>query len=95
MQGAAAIGDPNPGAAVQQDPAPAIGRIVLYRPTAAEREGRGDGEWWPAVITRVWRADIVNLHVLADAGPAFHAVSVECDCHLAGLPRSWRWPARA
>lgn len=95
MQGAAAILHPSPAAAVLQDPAPAIGRIVLYTPMQADRDGRGDGEVWPAVITRVWSPDVVNLQVLADAGPAFAVTSVHRDWNLQGLPRSWRWPARA
>ena len=94
MQVAAPARDPNPGAAVQPDPAPAIGRVVLYTPMQADRDGRGDGEVWPAIITRVWSPAVVNLQVLADAGPAFAVTSVNRDWNLQGLPRTWRWPAR-
>lgn len=74
-------------------PQAAIGRVVLYRPTEAERQGRGDVEYYPAIITRVWPAGGVNLHVLADAGAAFPVTSVEYSD--AGRPRTWRWPARS
>lgn len=74
------------------EPMPSIGRIVLYRPTDSEREAGGSGEFWPAVITRVWSAHCVNLHVLTDGGPAFWLTSVSrAD---SAEPRSWRWPPK-
>lgn len=79
-------------AAIQDAPMPAIGRIVLYAPTAAEREGRGGADYYPAVITRVWGQRCVNLHVLADAGQAFPVTSV--DYGMLPAERSWRWPPR-
>lgn len=80
-------------AAIQDAPVPAIGKIVLYAPTAAEREGRGSADYYPAVITRVWSRDCVNLHVLADAGPAFAVTSIEY--FMTPAERTWRWPPRA
>ena len=82
-----------PTAAVVEPPMPSIGRIVLYQPTAEEREGRGGADYYPAIIARVWSRHCVNLHVLADAGPAFPVTSVTLN--LAPVDRSWRWPPRA
>jgi len=74
---------------------PSIGRIVLYRPAETERaHAPQSAEVWPAVITRVWDAERVNLRVLADSdlGAAFRA-QVRLD--PAGGPRTWCWPARS
>ena len=80
-------------AAAAEPPMPSIGRMVLYMPTQEERGGRGGAEYYPAVITRVWSRHCVNLHVLADAGPAFPVTSATL-C-LAPADRSWCWPPRA
>lgn len=80
-------------AAIQDAPVPTIGRIVLYAPTPMERVGRGLADYYPAIITRVWSPRCVNLHVLADGGPAFFVTSV--DFSLVPTERSWRWPPRA
>jgi hypothetical protein len=82
-------------AAVQDAPRPSVGRVVLYQPTPAERIGRGGGEFWPAVVTRVWSPTVVNLHVLPDGDRVFYVTSVERARDGADAPRSWRWPPRA
>jgi hypothetical protein len=72
-------------------PMPSIGRTVLYRPYPNERAGRGDGEYWPATITRVFSPTCVNLQVLTDAGAAFPATSRVMGEGEGG----WIWPPRS
>jgi len=80
---------PRPAAARQQ---PAIGRIVLYRPTPHDREGRGGSAFYPAVVTRVWSDSCVNLQVLADDGAPFCVTSVNLADRVATIvpsDRTW------
>jgi hypothetical protein len=84
---------PFPAAPHAPAPPPSVGRVVLYHPTEAEREGRGGGETYPALVTRVWSPTCVNLHVLADAGPAFFVTSVE-QARGRAPQRAWSWPPR-
>lgn len=66
-----------------------IGRIVHYRLEL----GPHKGELRPAVVTRVWGPEMVNLLVLTDGGNdgvpcPYWATSV----HTGGGEREWRWP---
>ena len=87
-----------------------LGRIVLYYEGdhEAPSDFRDKSKWTgtngtrfhPAVITRVWTDDCVNLHVLLDANPSTGRCSsmrlpdeVFADgvhCQNGG----WRWPER-
>lgn len=62
---------------------PSIGRIVHFVSNT--------GDHWPAVITRVWSATMVNVHVLPDLNPAFTFSSCKLDEHAA-KPNTWHWP---
>jgi hypothetical protein len=64
---------------------PTIGRIVHYVASA--------GAHWPAIITRVWPNETVNLHVLADGRAAFHYTSAPHD-ETGNAISSWHWPER-
>lgn len=46
---------------------PSIGRVVIVPMNANENNGATEA---PAVITRVWGDDMVNLRVLADSSEA-------------------------
>lgn len=91
--GEPALAAPPAVAVLPTEPAPTVGRVVLYRPTDDQRTLGGDGEYWPAVVTRVWSAECVNLHVLTDAAAAFPVTSVMRE-REDGQARVWRWPAR-
>lgn len=70
---------------------PSIGRIVLYRPESSE-------SLLPAIITRVWSDDCVNLHVfggeLPDSQGIFPTSVLRCPTDDGTMPRSWSWPPR-
>lgn len=76
---------------------PSIGRIVIF--TSAERH---NGETkHPAIITRVWTRDCVNLTVFPDAELPFPRTSVVYDeapekglSGVANAYGSWSWPER-
>jgi hypothetical protein len=92
--GEAAMALPLPAGAPLETP-PTVGRVVLYAPTIEQRAGgAGSGEYWPAVITRVWSAECVNLQVLTDGAPAFAVTSV-MRVRASAEPRTWRWAPRA
>lgn len=82
---------PAPAAKPDDQPMPSIGRIVLYHPADHERDGRGEAEFYPAIITRVFSPVCVNLQVLADAGPAFAVTSRVRGEDVLG----WHWPKRS
>lgn len=58
---------------------PTVGRIVLYHENA---------EVWPAIITRVFTDDTVNLCVFKDWMPAMTKSSVVKEA----TPQGWWWP---
>ncbi len=74
---------------------PSIGRVLLYTPTAAQAQG--DAGPWPAVVTRVWSADSVNLMVMPDMGIPFAMSAVDLVAELPEVaePRTCFWPPRA
>jgi len=60
---------------------PTVGQIVLYK-------GR-EGDWEPAIVTRVHSEPCVSLHVLPWDGPSRPVTSV---MRLGmGGDRSWNW----
>lgn len=71
---------------------PTPGRIVNYVPTEKQKEKWGGADVVPAMVVKVWAADMVNLRVFPDAWPSpeDHITSVE----HSGLKkeRSWHWP---
>ena len=72
---------------------PTIGRMVVYR--QPERESPVNGtRFHPAVITRVWGHDIVNLTVFFDTHPPRPVPSVLHTCDAAEHVDAWDWPAR-
>jgi hypothetical protein len=66
---------------------PSIGRIVIYKLPDAEPERNGTREH-PAIITRVWTDDCVNLTVFFDAT---HSEPRTSQQRSAGR---WDWPVR-
>jgi hypothetical protein len=78
---------------------PTIGRVVLFR--SSDLELTGGAPEVPALITRVWSDDCVNLQVLRD-GHGATPIGVTSVCY-AELPelvdgadqyeagRAWRW----
>lgn len=86
---------------------PSIGRIVIYvvgdYETAFEGfpfDGPNGTREHPAIITRAWSDDCVNLHVFFDANPSGVRMSV---MRLPELPEGverdpgatgWKWPVR-
>lgn len=64
---------------------PSVGRIVLFH---------GKGDPVPAIVTRVWSGDCVNLHVFQDALPSVPVTSVVFRDSNPGAGQSWSWPPR-
>lgn len=71
---------------------PSIGRIVIFRTSAEAVHDCAH----PAVITRVWSDDCVNLEVFGDAaGPEGEPQGRFPTSVLLGTGRrSWSWPPR-
>ena len=74
---------------------PSLGRIVLWCGP--------DGVEHPAIITRLWTDNLVNLHVFFDAheaegGPKRTSVEQSSqttpDGHSTPMQYRWRWPPR-
>lgn len=66
---------------------PSVGRIVHFHATTGADEFNGS-KTHPAIITRVWSDDCVNLHVFFDANAP--QVRTSCSASL-GM---WSWPER-
>lgn len=67
-----------------------VSRIVIFHGGPAH-EFNGTQEH-PAIVTRVWSEDCVNLTVFPDGGPPFNASSVTpAD---SGAVPGWSWPPR-
>ena len=72
---------------------PSVGRVVHYYTANPSEQSNGAGEGpYPAIITRVWSPDCVNLKVLPDCGPVFDTTSVQTK--LSSSSRYWEWPPR-
>lgn len=86
------------------DQRPSVGRIVLFHESDGDigqfASGTNGTRIHPAVITRVWSDEMVNLHVMFDASPSEPRNSVhripedqftEGEDYIDG---GWRWPPR-
>jgi hypothetical protein len=74
---------------------PSIGRIVIFQQSELEAPVNGSREH-PAIITRVWSDQMVNLTVLFDSSGAAPRGSIyleSSDSRPAQGP-SWHWPPR-
>lgn len=73
---------------------PTIGHIVIYGLAQSEPDVNGAREH-PAMITRAWNDEMVNLVVFFDgAGPQIRT-SVEFEPAAGERDAYWRWPERA
>ena len=74
-------------------PSPTVGRTVLFTSSMEGETGVNGGEV-PAIITRVWSDDCVNLMVMRDGpGETPHGVTSVMHRDVAhGMDRGWRWP---
>ncbi len=86
---------------------PSIGRIVTYYQGDSEvdivahfPDGANGTRWHPAIITRVWADDCVNLQVFFDThGPALRFKILKLPEMLGGVVNpsgnsGWCWPGR-
>lgn len=72
---------------------PTVGRVVLFRARNPELMGNSAPEV-PAIITRVWPSNAVNLQVMRDGAPAIPVCSVQFDDgEVLQAPAGWRWMA--
>ena len=70
---------------------PTLGRIVH----AQKYEGGVKvGEPQGAIVTRVWSAHVVNLHVFVDGAPSEHVTSASLDEGQAIGGWYWTWPPK-
>lgn len=73
---------------------PTIGRIVLFR-DRVYTDVYGLSEF-PAIVTRVWDTNVVNLLVFVDGLGTKVESSVVYNENVAGQDaHSWRWPPRS
>lgn len=69
---------------------PSIGRIVLYRARAPEKDCM-----YPAIITRVWNDEMVNLEVFGSAeGPDSVQGRYPTSIKRGDERGQWCWPPR-
>ncbi len=78
---------------------PSLGRIVLVPASALPGYANNGGAHAPAVITRVWADDLVNVRVLLDGNDTAWLTSVrlhesEAALRDAGQPVGCFWPPR-
>ncbi|MFF0139348.1 hypothetical protein ACFYRN_23240 [Streptomyces sp. NPDC005227] len=73
--------------------APSLGRIVLVPADPAVNNGATVA---PAIITRVFSDDVINVRVLLDSDALQHRTSVTRvdDLLNEGHPHCWSWPPR-
>ncbi|MEU9380014.1 hypothetical protein AB0D38_02940 [Streptomyces sp. NPDC048279] len=74
-------------------PKPSLGRVVLVPADPAVNNGADTA---PAIITRVWNDDVVNVRVLLDSDAIQWRTSVKYVNDLGGLAHThaWTWPPR-
>ena len=74
---------------------PTIGRIVLFKSKDVKELGN-HAEEVPAIITRVWSENCVNLTVFRDFAEPLLQTSVTYaeDLDASGQHSAWRWPPR-
>ena len=68
---------------------PSVGRVVIFK-----GEDSNGAEEHPAIITRVWNDDCVNLTVLFDAKTPESRTSVQIEGVAPQGATNWSWPAR-
>lgn len=83
--------------------APSLGRIVLTKVDPRQNNGSDEA---PAIITRVWSDELVNLKVLLDSGDTLWKTSVKFQdkapedgddnfpVSMDGVPHVAYWPPR-
>ncbi|MEU4165597.1 hypothetical protein AB0F46_01765 [Streptomyces sp. NPDC026665] len=72
---------------------PSLGQIVLVPADPAVNNG---GDVAPAIITRVWNDEVVNVRVLLDSDAVQWRTSVKLVDTLEGVEHKhcWTWPPR-
>lgn len=82
-----------PQSGTQINPKPTVGRIVHYR----LKEGKSKGEIRPAIITRLWTDDCVQLTVFVDgSNDGYDSLTIwETSVNRGDEVGYWNWPARA
>lgn len=68
---------------------PSPGRIVLV--TDADSNGVTEH---PAIVTRVWSPECINMTVFPDYGVPYCMSSVSVSDDGSSQPHRWRWPPR-
>ncbi|MET9088129.1 hypothetical protein ABZX77_40670 [Streptomyces sp. NPDC004237] len=73
---------------------PRIGQVVLVPANPAVNNG---ADVAPAIITRVWSAQVINVRVLLDSDAIQWRTSVKYVDGLDGVehPHAWTWPEQA
>lgn len=72
---------------------PSVGRIVMFHSDAKQNGSNVH----PAIITRVWTRDCVNLTIFPDAGLPYSVTSVSYGENGDGpcvFSQRWFWPER-
>lgn len=72
---------------------PTVGRVVIFMQSERELPTNGTREH-PAIITRVWTDDCINLKVFFDAGETANVTSVQRRGVAPEDEMSWDWPPR-
>ncbi|MEU9349044.1 hypothetical protein AB0D74_48390 [Streptomyces sp. NPDC048278] len=74
-------------------PTPSLGRVVLVPADPAVNNGSNIA---PAVITRVWNDDVINVRVLLDSDAVQWRTSVKYADSLDDIQHThaWTWPPR-
>ena len=74
-------------------PKPSLGRVVLIPADPAVNNG---ADVAPAIITRVWSDEIVNVRVLLDSDAVQWRTSVKYVDSFDGIEHThcWMWPPR-
>lgn len=71
-----------------------VGRIVQYVPPSTDHPtSNNDAQVVPAIVTRVWSNNVLNLTVFADARDAVPVTSVPHSAN--GEPGTWHWHEEA
>lgn len=78
---------------MEKTPQPSLGRTVIHRSQSLAMKFNGSADH-PAIITRVWTGEYVNLKVLPDCGQPYDATS-QCRIDPANeSAQGWFWPPR-
>lgn len=79
---------------------PSVGRIVFFYPAEGDKLlNLNSAACHPAIITRVWTDEMVNLTVLPDGEiegqSSFRRTSVRLDSNDTSKSAHWSWPPRS